>query len=262
MDAAFIDDIRQAYVISENEIKKYLRGKKLLIFGILILAVTVLLTVLPYAFGGQYNASTDVEYTFTTNISIILELAVVLFTATALVSEFEDRTALVLFTKPVKKWVIFVGKLMASFIVMTAFTLIYYAYIAIFELIATGSADIGLLTSLAMSILSIIGMSGIAMFMSAIAKKGSTASILTLMIFMFVIGLVAGLIQMYGKIDTWWCVTDAMNGIIAPFTAIPNIDLVYITWGNMEYLRAAGVMLVWGVVFNAIAYYLFQKRDF
>ena len=66
MDAAFIDDIRQAYVISENEIKKYLRGKKLLIFGMLILAVTVLLTVLPYAFGGQYNASTDVEYTFTT----------------------------------------------------------------------------------------------------------------------------------------------------------------------------------------------------
>lgn len=267
MDAAFIDDIRQAYVISENEIKKYLRGKKLLIFGILILAVTVLLTVLPYAFGGQYNASTDVEYTFTTNISIILELAVVLFTATALVSEFEDRTALVLFTKPVKKWVIFVGKLMASFIVMTVFTLIYYAYIAIFALIATGGADIGLLTSLAMSILSIIGMSGIAMFMSAIAKKGSTASILTLVFFILLIGLISTMLNTFAHIDTWWSIDDASSYLSYVFEGIRPvihdtnfIEYVSVTTGDV--IRAGAVMIVWGIVTNFVAFFLFNKRDF
>ena len=111
MQIDFKDDIRQAFVISKNEIKKFFRGKKILIFGILILLIILLETIVPFAFNAPYSSKDSLLSSFVSFAVLIVELAGVLFTATSLVSEFEDRTALVLFTKPVNKWSIFAGKL-------------------------------------------------------------------------------------------------------------------------------------------------------
>ena len=133
------DDTRQAYVIAKNEIKKFFRGKKILLFGILVLAIILLQTIIPIVFNSPYSSKDNVLSSFVSFSILLVELAGVLFTATSIVSEFEDRTALVLFTKPVRKWSIFAGKLMASMIAVGAFILIYYLYAGLLSFTAPGA---------------------------------------------------------------------------------------------------------------------------
>ena len=254
-----VDDLRQSFVIAKNEIKKFFRGKKILIFGILILSITLLLAVLPYAFGDQYNSKQELIFGYITFTYLLIELAGVLFTATSLVSEFEDRTALILFTKPVRKGSIFVGKLMASLVVICGFTLCYYLFITLFALIVPGEYTMGFVQSLALTLCGIFGISGLAMFMSSFAKKGSTASILTFVMLMLLLSLISGLLNMYADIDPCWDLTNALGYIVIAFDP-SALGMEPVTTATLY--RSAAVMLTWGVVCSIIAFFIFRRRDF
>lgn len=269
MQMDFKDDIRQAFVISKNEIKKFISGKKFLIFGILVLLIILLETIIPYVFNAPYESKDALCASFVSFAVLIVELAGVLFTATSLVSEFEDRTALVLFTKPVNKWSIFVGKLMASMIAVGAFILIYYGYTALFSFTASGDLNtVAFCQSLVLALFMMFAVCGVSMLFSSFAKKGSTASILTLVFFVLIIGLVTTLLSTMAHIDTWWSI-DTASGFVTyvlqgTYPVIidvsPYID--YIPVVTEDIVKALGVMIIWGVVTNIIAFFIFRKRDF
>ncbi|MEE3363807.1 MAG: ABC transporter permease [Methanomethylophilus sp.] len=269
MHVDFKDDMRQAYVIAKNEIKKFFRGKKILLFGALVLAVVLLQTIIPIVFNSPYDSKGDVLSSFVSFSVLLVELAGVLFTATSIVSEFEDRTALVLFTKPIRKWSIFVGKLMASMIAVGAFILIYYLYAAILSLTAPGAFDsVAFGQSLVLAFCAVFGVCGVSMLFSAFSKKGSTASILTLVFFILLIGLISGLLNSFAHIETWWSIDDASGYISYVFKgtrpivldAAPYVDYIALTGADV--IRAGAVMIIWGILTNIGAFYLFNKRDF
>lgn len=255
MNSDFADDLRQAGVVCKNEIKKFVRGKRLLLFGILIIAVILLLTTVPYLVGDGYEDSHEIATVFVMFAYIIIELAAVLFTATSLVSEFEERTALILFTKPIRKWSIFLGKLMASLIIVGGFTLIYYGFIAVFSLIMEGSIAGGICTSLLISLLGVFGSAGIAMLMSSVFKKGSTASIMTLVVIMLVLSLVASLLNQFGDISNIWNFNTALQYNMNVVMASDTVSMTDVT-------TACGVLVGYGVICNTVAYVLFRRRDF
>ncbi len=263
------DDTRQAYVIAKNEIKKFFRGKKILLFGILVLAIILLQTIIPIVFNSPYSSKDNVLSSFVSFSILLVELAGVLFTATSIVSEFEDRTALVLFTKPVRKWSIFAGKLMASMIAVGAFILIYYLYAGLLSFTAPGAFNsVAFGQSLVLALCAVFGVCGVSMMFSAFAKKGSTASILTLVFFILLIGLISTMLNTFAHIDTWWSIDDASGYVSYVFEGIrpivhdtePFIEYVSVTTGDV--IRAGAVMIVWGIVTNFVAFFLFNKRDF
>ena len=251
------DDLRQAFVVGKNEITKYARGKKLLIFGVIIIVIAALLSALPYVLGSSYEDPDDVALTFVSFLAIIMELAGVLFAAGALVSEFEDRTALMLFTKPVRKWSIFVGKLSASIVIVTVMCGALLLYIMLFSKLATGDVTPGFGTLFLLTVAAVFAICGLSMLMSAISKKSSTATILTLVMLLLLLGLIEGIIQTSANVETWWMLTNALDSLIFVFGPVGGVSMT-----DAEILRAAGVMVAWGVVTNVIAFLLFRKRDF
>ncbi len=269
MTAEFTDDLRQAYVVAKNEIKKFFRGKKILIFGLLVLAIVLLQTIVPIVSNSSYGSKDNLLESFVSFAILLVELAGVLFTATSLVSEFEERTALVLFTKPIKKWSIFIGKLMASMMAVGAFILIYYVYAAILTFTEPGSFSTGaFVQSLALAFCAVFGVCGVSMLFGSFAKKGSTASILTLVFFVLLIGLISGLLQTFAHIDTWWSINDAPGYLGYVFTGIrpevidvsPYVVDVAITTADI--IRAGAVLVLWGVITNIAAFFIFRRRDF
>ena len=87
--------------------------------------------------------------------------------------------------------------------------------------------------------------------------KSSTATILTLVMLLLLLGLIEGIIQTSANVETWWMLTNALDSLIFVFGPVGGVSMT-----DAEILRAAGVMVAWGVVTNVIAFLLFRKRDF
>lgn len=250
LEDSFTDNLRQAKVMMKYEFKKYFSGKKIAIFGVLMGLVLLLNIALPYLLeGGLGNDPDQLAYSMLSFIGLLILISATLFVSGTIVSEFEERTALVLFTKPIKKWSIFAGKVSAACILGFAFVLIYYAVVAVVSLIATGAISSALPISLGLALTYVIGTSGVAVLISSVVKKSSTAAILTFVVLLIFFTMITGILSM--SLDPWFMLDEASNGILTCLSdEVCNAP------------RSAAVMLVWGMVTGLIGYAAFRNREF
>ena len=249
-----LDDFRQAFIVMRNEITKYARGKKLIIFAALTALILAVVTAALTIWGdGLGDNSNNLSYLYIMIMSLLDLVAITLFASTALVSEFEERTALILFTKPIRKWSIFLGKFLASLIVTVGFVLIYYAVVIILCLIGPGYVDGAIFVSLGLSVCYTFGCAGIGFLISSVMKKSSTSSILTFFTLALLLNMVLSVIMIAAHIeDPWFVLTYAANDILYVLDPMQTAHAA----------RAAAVMIVWGVASALVSYFLFRKRDF
>ncbi len=196
------DDLRQTFMVAKNELIKGMRGKKFQISLGIVLLIFVLITILPYATGGSWSGKPVGTFlsSYISYVSMVALLIVALLSSVALVSEFEERTALILFTRPVKRTTIFVGKLEACFAISALIMLVYYVLVAAMIAIFTGTVPIELIISLAFCLLYVFAASGIAFIISAFLKKSSVATIITILVLMAVIPIFTSMLSG----DTWY----------------------------------------------------------
>ncbi|MCL2147859.1 MAG: ABC transporter permease [Methanomassiliicoccaceae archaeon] len=251
-----LDDFRQSYVVAKNEIRKFIRGKRFTVYVALTALVFGLMTFLPYIVGGDLRDIPGGLLTlYTAWVYLLALLAATLFASIVIVSEFEERTALVLFTRPIKKTSIFVGKLLGCLILETAMIATYYAGTAAVLLIIEGSVSIDLLISLGMALLYLLAASGIAVFFSSILKKGSTSSIVTFFTLFLFIRIISVILMIFSDTDPWFMIDQASNAIIAP-DMLSYLDMMQDT------VRAALTMVAWGAVSIVSAWLVFIRREF
>ena len=118
-------------------------------------------------------------------------------------SEYEERTALIIFTRPIRKVSIFGGKFMAAFLVNVAFTGLYYLVTAVVSLIVAHGIDPDLYTSFGLAVAFAFAVSGIAIFFSSFVKKASVATIFTFVTPLIVFPVVSMVIQMADMNVSW-----------------------------------------------------------
>ena len=262
-DIDFKDDFRQAFIVAKYEIMKFMSGKKILIFGVINALVLALMAVVIFAFDidlslgmENYTAAQGGIALFLSVSSYLMLLGATLFSATSLVSEFEERTALVLFTKPIRKGSIFMGKMMASFALNLIFLVLYYAIASIVIGIKTGEFTANVFPSLGYCTFYILALTGIAMLFSALMKKSSSASILTFIFILLVPGIITVIIDVAtlssgGNAPDLWFMLNIASGSIT--------DSIAGSVSNGP--RDALVMLIWGLVPLIGSYLLFRRRE-
>ena len=182
MGSNFAEATRQAFVVMKNEIKKYFSGKRMFVFLALMGIIVFVIVVAPYMFGSEAN-----PVYFLMMSALVVLMAATLFASISIVSEYEERTALIVFTRPIRKTSIFVGKALACIVLTVGFTALYYIIAAIVSLVIKGDVSVDLLTSFGLACAYAFGTIGIAMFVSSIMKKGSTATIITFVILAVII---------------------------------------------------------------------------
>jgi len=271
-----MDDFRQSMVVAKNEIRKFVRGKRFSLYVLLIVAIFALITLLPYVLGDGLGSSPGgVLSNYVTYVNLLALLAATLFSSIAIVSEFEERTALILFTRPVKKTSIFLGKVMACVLLEMTMLIAYYIGITVVVYATTGSMTSSLLTSLGITLLYVIASSCIAILISSVMKKGSTASILTFVTLLLILPIITMALGSAG-IDTWFMLDDAANSIcycIPEYVDLMNdmflqmqeelnIPMTDFMVSAPDLAKTAVTMIVWSVVSAVLAWVAFIRREF
>ncbi|MFA6710112.1 MAG: ABC transporter permease [Candidatus Methanomethylophilaceae archaeon] len=260
MKEGIADDLRQSYVVMKNEMTKFFRGKRMLLFLALIVTVLLLITVLPYALGSSLSKDPkEIIVTYVSFVSLIVLLAATLFASVTIVSEYEERTALILFTRPIKKSSIFLGKFLASLVIGVAFVGLYYLSVALISLIVAGGVDVGLAKSLLLALMYVIGTFGVAMLISSVMKKASTSTIIVFVILLMILPIISAIVivsqtpditNLDSYYDAWWMLDQAANAITSVVST--TVDIA----------RESLVMVTWGLVPTLIAFILFKRREF
>jgi len=252
------DDFRQIFVITKNEMTKFIRGKKLLVYVILAAAVFSLLAFLPYALGSQWNSMMVFLVAHFAFMSILVVLAVTLFSSSTYVSEFEERTALILFTRPVKKTTIYVGKFLGCFIMEAVVFIGYYAAMSVAFIFLSDQPTIGqYLTSLASLMIYLFAASGVAAIFSVTMKKAGTAAIMTFVTILLLISIVSGVISTATGVTPWYMLDQASNAI---FASIPGVAS-YMNITDFDMVKGIITMFVWGVASIILSWFLFTKKE-
>lgn len=212
------NDFRQIAVVTKNEIIKMLRGKKFLISLSIILIIFALITILKTVSDGGWDniqKTSDILNLYLSMFSYVILLVVALLSSVALVSEFEERTALILFTRPIKRTTILIGKAMACLIIEACMILAYYILVCIVSLIQVGGISEHMAASYGIALLYIFAASGISFIISSFFKRGSVCTIISLLVLIVIIPIFTSIVGG----DTWYMLDTAGNTII---TCVPE----------------------------------------
>ena len=270
-----LDDFRQSYVVAKNEILKFVRGKKFTLYIVLVTIVYALITFLPYVVGGNLGETPGmVIANYVSFIDLLIILAATLFASIAIVSEFEERTALILFTRPIKKTSIFVGKVLGCIVLETVMIVLFYLGMAVASLLVAGSVSADLFVSLGISFLFIVAASSIAIFISSVMKKGSTCAILTFVFLLLILPIISSVIEGSTSVDPWFmlnkmsssigtCIpeyVDMINEMLQHMGETTGLDFGVITAADIP--KTVATMAGWSIVSLVLAWIAFIRREF
>ncbi|MCL1984032.1 MAG: ABC transporter permease, partial [Methanomassiliicoccaceae archaeon] len=192
------DDIRQIGIVTKYEIYKHLRSRRMLIFVGLAVLVIVLITVLSlYLNGSLPDDPTELVSGYTGFVALLIIIGVSLFCAPTIAAEFEERTALLMFPRPIRKTSFFIGKALACYIICGLIVGLYYLICIILSLANTGSVDTNVFLSLGYALLFMVAAGGFALFLSSLLKKGSTAVIVTIAVLLLVFNIVDSMMMLF-----------------------------------------------------------------
>lgn len=274
------DDLRQSYVVAKNEIRKFVRGKRFTLYVALIGIVFALITFLPYIFGdGLGNTAGDVISNYVSYVFLLVILAATLFSSVAVVSEFEERTALILFTRPIKKTSIFLGKIIGCIILETVMIVVFYIGIAVVTFAVSGSISTDLFVSLGLAFLYVVATSGVAILISSVMKKGSTCAILTFVFLLLILPIISGVISGSTSVDPWFMLDQAANSIstclpeyvtlanemmvnMMEMMGIPESEYASMLIQAPDILKTVICMVGWGTMSMVLAWIAFVRREF
>ena len=273
-----IDDFRQSYVVAKNEVRKFVRGKRFTLYVGLIAIVFALITFLPFILGGSLGGTPgEVISRYVSFIDLLIILAATLFASVTIVSEFEESTALILFTRPIKKTSIFLGKVMGCIALEMVMIVLFYLGIAVVSFAAAGSVSVDLFKSLGVSFMFVVAASGVAILISSIMKKASTCAILTFVLLLLILPIISSVISGSTSTDPWFMLDQASSAIaqcIPEYVDMINRMMLHFAemmgiapedMGLMEVADLAKTTITmagWSLVTLTLAWIAFIRREF
>jgi len=262
------DDFRQIGVVTHYELLKHLRSKRMIVFAAIGVLLIVLITVLRLYFDAMSSDSETFMSDYLGLMMLFIIIGVSLFCAPAIASEFEERTALLVFPRPIKKSTFLAGKMLACYIVVGVVIILYYAICMILSLIFAHGLNIKAFGSLGLALLFMLGAGGFAFFLSSISKKGSTAIVLAIVILLLVFWMIIDSITaLYGiepVFSLTYAGTDISNIIDGTVTYSTYVDqLGRDVWSFYpSHVLSVGIMTVWFAVTTVLSALIFRRREF
>lgn len=260
------DDLRQVIVIAGNEMRKFIRGRKILLYVLLFALFVGIIVGLPLAYpeslGTLMENPKSVLYTYSNNVTLLILIGAVLFASYTIVSEFEERTYLLLFTRPVKKTSIFVGKFLASYIIVAIMVLVFYGISIIHSFAVAGDVSPDTWKSLLIALFDIFALSSIAILFSTISKKGSVSALMTFFTILMVPTIIWAMFMITNPIlmdpntpfsytleNYWYFINIAESSIYQ--VALENISI------SLPIIS----LTLWGIVPLVAAWLIFLRKE-
>ena len=140
-------------------------------------------------------------------------IAAVFFAGDAIAGEFESKTGFLLFTNPIRRVVLWIGKYLACFIAITLLIAFTYIIIAISLLVIYHEVPIEILTSFGLCLYFASAVLSTTFFFSAISKGSMGATVMTLLFVWMLSGIIESVLAFTG--NPYWFLISAGGDSIA-----------------------------------------------
>ncbi len=241
-------------IVIRYEFLKHIRRARLyVILGIALLTELAVLILIPVLRDGYPNSVMVMAALLTVGPSLAA-LGAVFFAGDAIAGEFEGKTGFLLFTNPIKRYVLWLGKYLAGFIAVALLIIFTYIIIAVSLLVIYQEIPFEILKSFGLCILFASGMLSVTFLFSSISKGAMGATVMTLVFVWVICGIIESVLAFTG--NPYWFILSAggdsiamayggmdmfmsglgMGGFEAMMENFKPMDLGMTAWGMTIYL--------------------------
>ena len=211
--------------------------------------------------------ATDFAETFMQFTSTLIIIFVTFFGADALTSEFQNRTAYLLFPNPLRREVMFIGKFIASFAASLCMVGLFYLAIVALSVASIGDVAQYILLSFGFSALFLMACLAVSFFVSSIMKGSTGAIILTFFLLLMIVPIIQS-VGMISGMKMWFLITF-----------VGDLASTSLNWDNYPVDHSETVMgftyysyypdpgtsvitmIAYVIIFCAMAVFLFRRRE-
>jgi len=186
-------------IVAGYEFLKHIRRKRLyVILGLTLLAELLVLILVP-VLGDGYPDNVKVMAAVLSIGPSLATIGAIFFAGDSIAGEFESKTGYILFTNPVGRMTLVIGKYLACYAAVILLVVLGYVIVSISLLVIYGSITIETLSSFGLCLLYTGSVLSVTFFFSSISKGAMGATVITL-VFIFVIsGIVDSVLAMTGQ---------------------------------------------------------------
>ncbi|MFA5309575.1 MAG: ABC transporter permease [Dehalococcoidales bacterium] len=252
-------------IVIKYEFLKHIRRKRLyIILGIALVVEALALILVPTLMTGGYPDSVMLMATILTVGPSLAAIGAVFFAGDAIAGEFEGKTGFLLFTNPIKREVLWIGKYLAGLIAVTLLIIFTYIIIAVSLGVIYHEVPVQILGSFGLCLIYAASVLSLTFFFSAVSKGSMGATIMTLLFIWVLSGIVQSILGFTNN-PYWFLISaggdsinlpygnprDLINGLnlgggmgnqIGGFSAL-TIGMA--VWGMMIYLVGGLVSSIW-----------------
>ncbi len=250
-------DLGQLFTIFGYQFKNYIRSKRLYILFIITLIIIILFVVVKSYYGNPGNET--VKTTAGDFLSFAPTLAVLtalFFGGDAIAAEYQNKTGYFLFPNPVKRYVIFWGKYIASLLASMIILFLYYLVGAIYVYWFHTTIPIEFLFSLLYALIFLLSLLSLTYFFSTLFRNGAIALTIVAILYFFVFNIINGISELAG-VEPWYSITYAASIITLVFAGKYMGDYHHLTVAHRGVVTISVYMpYLWEGVVIMVAYFL------
>ena len=217
-----MSELKRLAIVTGYEFLKHVRRKRLYVILLLVLISEAAVLV---GFPALMNGFPDDAKLMATMLSVGPSMAVIgaiFFSGDAIAGEFESKSGFMLFTNPVKRTTLVLGKYIASCIAVTILIIFGYLVLcislyAIYQTIPLETAQ-----SFGLSLLYGATIVAFTFLFSSISKGAMGATVITLVVVMVISGIIESVLMLAGK-PYWFLISTAGDSITAVYGGIELI---------------------------------------
>jgi len=211
-----LSEFEKLRVVTWYEFLKHLRSKRLYaILGVVTVAELAVLIGLP-TLGDGYPDDLMVLAAMLSVGPSLATLGAVFFAGDAIAGEFERKTGYILFTNPVKRTTLVIGKYLACGAAVVLLTLLGYVIVCISLLGVYGHIPIETAQSFGLSLLLAGSVLSLTFFFSSVSKGTMGATVMTLVFLMVISGVLSGVLRMAGQ-PSWFLLSEAGDSTVTVY---------------------------------------------
>jgi len=202
-----LTEFEKLRVVTGYEFLKHIRRKRLyVILGLTLVAELAVLILVP-VLGEGYPDNVMVMAALLSMGPSLATIGAIFFAGDAIAGEFESKTGFILFTNPVGRMTLVIGKYLACYAAVILLVIFGYVIVSISLLAIYGNIPIETLSSFGLCLLYAGSALSVTFFFSSISKGAMGATVITLVFIMVISPIVDSVLMMTGQ-PSWFLLSS------------------------------------------------------
>ena len=267
-----MSDVKQMWIMMKYQFKNYMRAKRLYILLLITTLVIALIVSVNVYFGNPSEEPVKNTASSFANFSeILVVLTALFFGGDAIASEYQNKTGYFLLPNPIRRYVIYWGKYLASLLASLIVLLFYLISGLLYTFYFHSTIPVEYLYSILYSFVFLVSLLAFTYLFSTFFKNGAVALTIVAILYFFVFNIIDGVSQI-ASVEPWFSITYAAGIITLVFQGsymgdYPHSQVIHagkgltITMYSPYLWEGVAIMLGYFIISVILGTLVFQRKE-